>query len=178
MGLGSRCIRARSTCPIPGPIQGTISHHGFSCFFNGRHAADATRYRCHAFSGERLHFGGWLALAASTVGALLIALSSKGAGGIAHASVRGDLLVVISMYAAIAWILISKLLMRQHSAVMVTASVYWIGTLILAFVVITTSGVPSLHYSSRAWVAVAEQGLLALRGHPKPAIKGHLKTGH
>ena len=29
------------------------------------------------FSGERLHFGGWLALAASTIGAGLIALSSK-----------------------------------------------------------------------------------------------------
>ena len=29
------------------------------------------------FSGERLHFGGWLALVASTVGAALIVLSSK-----------------------------------------------------------------------------------------------------
>ena len=113
------------------------------------------------FSGERLHFGGWLALVASTVGAGLIALSSKTASGMAHASVRGDLLVVLSMFAAIAWILISKRLMRRHSAVMVTAFVYWIGTVLLAVVVITTSGVPSLHYSTRAWVAVAEQGLFA-----------------
>jgi drug/metabolite transporter (DMT)-like permease len=113
------------------------------------------------FSGEQLHLGGWLALAASTIGAGLIALSSKRASGTAHASVRGDLLVVFSLFAAIAWILISKRLMRQHSAVMVTAFVYWIGTLILAGVVMTTSGVPALHYSSRAWVAVAEQGLLA-----------------
>ena len=113
------------------------------------------------FSGERLHIGGWLALAASTVGAGLIALSSKQASGTATASVQGDLLVVISMFAAIAWILISKRLMRQHSAVMVTVFVYWIGTLILAAVVTTTSGVPLLHYSARAWVAVAEQGLLA-----------------
>ena len=113
------------------------------------------------FSGERLHFGGWLALVASTVGAGLIALSSKRTSGTAHASVRGDLLVVLSMFAAIAWILISKRLMRRHSAVMVTACVYWIGAMILAAVVITTSGVPSLHYSTRAWVAVAEQGILA-----------------
>jgi drug/metabolite transporter (DMT)-like permease len=113
------------------------------------------------FSGERLHIGGWLALVASTVGAGLIALSSKQASGTAHASIRGDVLVVISMFAAIAWILISKRLMRQHSAVMVTVYVYWIGTLILAAVVTTTSGVPPLHYSTRAWVAVAEQGLLA-----------------
>jgi len=84
------------------------------------------------FSGERLHIGGWLALAASTTGAALIALSSKGASGNMRASVRGDLLVVLSMFAAIAWILISKRLMRRHSAVMVTAFVYWIGTAILA----------------------------------------------
>ena len=113
------------------------------------------------FSGEGLHFGGWLALLASTVGAGLIALSSKKVSGTAHASFRGDLLVVLSMFAAIAWILISKRLMRQHSAVMVTASVYWIGTMILAAVVIITAGVPSVHYSTRAWVALAEQGLLA-----------------
>ena len=113
------------------------------------------------FSGERLHTGGWLALVASTFCAGLIALSSKRASGTAHATVRGDLLVVLSMFAAIAWILISKRLMRRHSAVMVTASVYWIGTVILAAVVITTSGVPSLQYSSRVWVAVVEQGLFA-----------------
>jgi drug/metabolite transporter (DMT)-like permease len=113
------------------------------------------------FAGERLHFGGWLALAASTFGAALIALSSKGASGTAHASVQGDLLVVLSMFAAIAWILISKRLMRHHSPLMVTVSVYWIGALILAAVVVTTSGIPSLHYSHRVWVAVAEQGLFA-----------------
>src|SRR5437868_11038503 len=79
----------------------------------------------------------------------------------AHASIRGDLLVVLSMFAAIAWILISKRLMRRHSAVMVTAFVFWMGTILLAVVVITTSGVPSLYYSTRAWVAVAEQGLFA-----------------
>jgi drug/metabolite transporter (DMT)-like permease len=113
------------------------------------------------FSGERLHGGGWLALTASTVGAALIALSSKGASGTAQASIRGDFLVVLSMFAAIAWILISKRLMRQHSAVMVTASVYWIGTVILMAVVIITAGLPTVHYSTRVWVALAEQGLLA-----------------
>jgi len=113
------------------------------------------------FSGERLHIGGWLALAASTFGAGLIALSGKRASGVEHASMHGDLLVVLSMFAAIAWILISKRLMRQHSAVMVTAFVYWMGTLILAAVVIARSGIPSFYYSSRTWIAVAEQGLIA-----------------
>ena len=71
------------------------------------------------------------------------------------------MLVVLSRFAAIGWILISKRLMGRHSAMIVTASVYWIGTLILAAVVVTTFGVPTLHYSNRTWVAVAEQGLLA-----------------
>jgi drug/metabolite transporter (DMT)-like permease len=113
------------------------------------------------FSGERLHVGGWIALAASSIGAALIALSSKSASGTAHASMRGDLLVVVSMFAAIAWILTSKRLMRRHSPMLVTASVYWTGGLILTAIVISTSGVPSLDYSTRAWIAVAEQGLFA-----------------
>ena len=113
------------------------------------------------FAKERLHLGGWLALAASTFGAALIALSSKKGSGAALASTRGDLLVVLSMFAAIVWILISKRLMRWHSAVMVTAFVFWIGTALLAVAVMTSSGLPSLHYSTRAWIAVAEQGLFA-----------------
>ena len=116
------------------------------------------------FSRERLHVGGWLALVASTVGAGLIALSSKRASGTTHATVEGDLLVVLSMFAAIAWILISKRLMKRHSPVVVTASVLWIGTVLLAVVIMTASGVPSLHYSTRAWIAVAEQGLFATAG--------------
>src|SRR5208283_1885900 len=43
------------------------------------------------FSRERLHLGGWLALAASRVGAALIALSSKTASSTVHATIRGDL---------------------------------------------------------------------------------------
>jgi len=113
------------------------------------------------FAGERLHLGGWLALASSTFGAALMALSSKQASGPANASICGDLLVVLSMFAGIGWILISKRLMRRHSAVMVTAIVFSVGTVLLAAVVRVTSGVPLLHYSSRAWVAVAEQGLFA-----------------
>ncbi len=113
------------------------------------------------FSGERLQPSGWVALAASSVGAGLIALSNQTASGTTHASALGDLLVVLSMFAVIAWILISKRLMQRHAAVMVTAFVYWIGTGILATVVVGTLGVPSFHYSRRAWLAVAEQGLLA-----------------
>jgi drug/metabolite transporter (DMT)-like permease len=114
-----------------------------------------------SFSGERLQVGGWLALTASTAGAVLIALLSQGGSGTTYAGIRGDMLVVFSMFATISWILISKRLMHAHSPIMVTAFVYWIGTLLLAAVVVTTFGVPSLHYSTRVWIAVAEQGLLA-----------------
>ncbi len=68
------------------------------------------------------------------------------------------------MFAAIAWILISKRLMGRHSPLTVTAFVYWIGTLLLAVVVVTASGVPTLHYSTRAWIALAEQGFFATAG--------------
>ncbi len=90
--------------------------------------------------------------------------SVKGGSGSTHASIRGDLLVVLSMFAAIAWILISKRLMGRHSPLTVTAFVYWIGTLLLAVVVVTASGVPTLHYSTRAWIALAEQGFFATAG--------------
>jgi drug/metabolite transporter (DMT)-like permease len=113
------------------------------------------------FSGERLHFGAWIVLAASTCGAALIALSSRHSSGGTHPSAKGDLLVVLSMFAAIAWILISKSLMRHHSPVMVTGVVFWLGTIILLAFVMIASGPPSLHYSATAWFAVAEQGLLA-----------------
>jgi drug/metabolite transporter (DMT)-like permease len=113
------------------------------------------------FSKERLHMFGWIALASSTCGAALIALSGKQNAGGAHASTTGDVLVVLSMFAAIAWILISKRLMQRHSPLLVTAYVFWVGTLFLAIVVIAVSGMPSLAYSRRAWVAVAEQGVLA-----------------
>jgi len=128
------------------------------------------------FSGERLHVGGWLALTASTIGAALIALSSETGSSVAQASIRGDLLVVLGMLASVAWILISKHLMRRHSPLMVTAFVFWIGTALLAVVVVTTSGVPSLHYSPRAWIAVAEQGFFALNPTSVFVEKEHVPT--
>ena len=63
------------------------------------------------FSGERLHSGGWIALTASTFGAALIAFSGKEGSGANLPNPFGDLLVVLSMFAAIAWILIAKRLM-------------------------------------------------------------------
>ena len=100
------------------------------------------------FTREQLHLGGWFAVLASTVGAGMIALSSGRDAGAAGPTLRGDLLVALSLFAAIGWILISKRLMQRHSALMVTAFVYCIGTMMLAAVVTTASGLPSVHYSS------------------------------
>jgi drug/metabolite transporter (DMT)-like permease len=108
-----------------------------------------------------LHIGGWIALALSTCGAALIAMAGTKIPGQAKASVFGDLLVVLSMVAATAWILISQRLVQRHSATTVTAFVFWIGTLLLAIIDVSTSGVPSLRYSVTAWTAVAVQGIFA-----------------
>lgn len=113
------------------------------------------------FTREQLHLGGWFAVLASTIGAGMIALSSWRDSGAAGSTLRGDLLVALSQFGSIGGILISKRLMLRHSALTVTAFVYCIGTTMLAAVVTTASGLPSVHYSLRAWVAVAELGLLA-----------------
>jgi drug/metabolite transporter (DMT)-like permease len=123
---------------------------------SGRHSIAAV-----LVTGEQLQIGGWVAVLGSTVGAGMIALSSGRDSGGAGPTPRGDLLVVLSLFGAVGWILISKRLMQRHPPLMVTALVYCIGTLILAAAVVTTSGLPSMHYSFRAWVAVAELGLLA-----------------
>ena len=82
-----------------------------------------------AFAHERMDLVGWMALAGSTCGAGLIALSgdlhSKGG-----ATLTGDLLVVVSLLIALFWILINKELMERHSHVVVTAYGLLIGTAI------------------------------------------------
>ena len=113
------------------------------------------------FTGEQLHIDGWVAVLASTAGAGMIALSSGSDSGAAGPTLRGDLLVVLSLFGAIGWILISKRLMQRHPALVVTAVVYCVGTLMLAAVVLMSSGLPSVHYSFLTWVAVAMLGLLA-----------------
>lgn len=113
------------------------------------------------FTREQLHVGGWVAVFASAIGAGLIALSGGRESGGAGPSLQGDSLVALSLFGSIGWILISKRLMLRHPALTVTAFVYCTGTLMLATLLMTASGLTTLHYSYRAWVAVAELGLLA-----------------
>jgi len=123
------------------------------------------------FAGERLDAIGWGALVASTVGAALIVLGGHRAqtarGG---PSLEGDLLVVLSLCTALAWILLSKKLMLTHSPVVVSAYTILSGTLML---VICTLGPllanpwlahkvhppPFARVSLTAWAALAIGGL-------------------
>jgi drug/metabolite transporter (DMT)-like permease len=109
---------------------------------------------------ERMDRIGWVSLAASTAGAALIALGGH-AGGTGHATLRGDLLVVLSLLIALGWILLNKQLMQRHSAFVVTAYGLFAGTLMLLVIVPALWGLPPLHHiSPKAWAASAAAGVL------------------
>ncbi len=113
-----------------------------------------------AFAHERMDRMGWMALAGSTCGAGLIALSgdlhSKGG-----ATLTGDLLVVVSLLIALFWILINKELMERHSHVVVTAYGLLIGTAMLVVWVPVRYGMPPMAgVSVKAWLALAGSGVL------------------
>ena len=111
------------------------------------------------FAHERLDRIGWIALAASTSGAALIALSSKNRAG--GPSLKGDILVVISLSIALGWILLNKQLMQRHSSITVTAYGIATGTLMLLVWVPPRYGVPPVtHISTKAWLALAASGIL------------------
>ncbi|MFL5640344.1 MAG: DMT family transporter [Gemmatimonadaceae bacterium] len=115
------------------------------------------------FAHERVTRARWAALVASTIGAGLIALgaSTGEAGG--KATLMGDLLVAVSLVAAVAWILISQRLMntRRYSAITASAYVMTAGTVMLAVWVGLTEGPPPIRLSVRTWVSVATMGILA-----------------
>jgi drug/metabolite transporter (DMT)-like permease len=113
------------------------------------------------YAHERLHALGWCALAVSTAGAVLIALSHAhhAAGG--DPTVRGDLLVVISLAIALFWILLNQQLVVRHSPIVVTAYGLVAGTLMLAVFVPFAYGLPPVHgVSLKAWLALAASGVL------------------
>jgi drug/metabolite transporter (DMT)-like permease len=123
------------------------------------------------FAGERLNSIGWLALCASTLGAALIALGgSHGAHTPGQPSLTGDLLVLCSLCAGLAWILLSKKLMLTHNPPVVSAYTILAGAAMLAPWVfgpwllspLTHREIPPppfAHLSLTTWVALAFSGL-------------------
>jgi len=117
------------------------------------------------FAHERMDRTGWFALTLSTLGATLIALGARLATGASGPTLGGDMLVVLSLVIALAWILINKRLMLRHSAVTVTAYGVAAGTVMLLLVVPILYrqpfGPPSISaISLKAWLALAASGLL------------------
>jgi drug/metabolite transporter (DMT)-like permease len=123
------------------------------------------------FAGERLDAVGWLALIGSTVGTALIVVGGhRGPAARGEPTLAGDLLVVLSLCIALAWILLSKKLMQSHSAAVVTAYSILSGTVMLAVWILgplalnpwlthKTQPPPFAQVSSTAWVALAISGL-------------------
>ena len=112
------------------------------------------------FAGERLDGGGRAAVIASTVGAALIALAAP-AGGSPGATLAGDLLVIASLIAATAWVLLSQRLMTRYTSGVVTCSVMMLGSLMLAVWVVAAYGLPPTRLATATWIALASQGLLS-----------------
>jgi drug/metabolite transporter (DMT)-like permease len=117
------------------------------------------------FAHERMDRVGWVALAASTIGAGMIALGGGGHTGAGGASLEGDLLVVVSLGIALGWILLNKQLMEGHSPVAVTAFGTVLGTAMLLVWVPVRYGAPPVpflsgHVSIKAWLALIASGVL------------------
>jgi drug/metabolite transporter (DMT)-like permease len=123
------------------------------------------------FAGERLDWIGWLALCASTAGAAMVVLGGdRATTGRETPTLAGDLLVIASLIVALAWILLSKKLMRTHSPPVVTAYTIYAGTLMLAAWILCSrllapfthqkiEPMPFAHISSTAWIALAISGV-------------------
>jgi drug/metabolite transporter (DMT)-like permease len=123
------------------------------------------------FAGERLDWFGWLALCLSTVGAALVVLgASHGKAGRETPTLEGDLLVIISLIMALAWVLLSKKLMQTLSPKVVSAYTILSGTAMLIVIVLgpwaltpLTHGkadpLPVVHVSGTAWTALAIGGV-------------------
>jgi drug/metabolite transporter (DMT)-like permease len=113
------------------------------------------------FAHERLHKLGWSALTLSTTGAALIALGGTHHHTAGGPTLAGDLLVVLSLFIALFWILFNQRLMKRHNHIVVTAYGIAIGTVMLAVYVPFAYGLPPIHnISLKAWLALAASGLL------------------
>jgi drug/metabolite transporter (DMT)-like permease len=165
------------------PLQFLLQFHGLArttvshaCLMVGAMpvllAAAAALFAPKGSKVERLDLFGWLALFASTVGVVLIALGGNRSQAVrGEPSLIGDMMVVVSLFIALAWILLSKKLMQTHSPPVVTAYTILSGTVMLVIwtlglwlaTPITRANVPTLpfaHVSLTAWVALAISGLL------------------
>jgi len=113
------------------------------------------------FARERIDRIGWMALVGSTCGAALIAFGAKRAVSGSGASLAGDLMVVLSMFIALFWILLNKKLVVKHNPIVITAWGLFAGTAMLLPWVLPHDGLPPVaHVSLQCWGALAAGGVL------------------
>ncbi|MGH7592286.1 MAG: DMT family transporter [Gemmatimonadales bacterium] len=112
---------------------------------------------------ERLRPSAWVALGASTLGVALIVMRTADTATTpgAQPTIAGDMLVLMSMFAAVVWILISKRLMTRHSPVVVSGLITVTGTLMLAVWVMARDGLPPTTLRTGTWLATLALGLIA-----------------
>lgn len=117
------------------------------------------------FTHERLDRTGWSMIVVSTIGAILIVLQAhNGNGADGGPTLLGDLLVLVSLFAGVAWVLVTQRVMHRghgYSSAAMTVYVVFLGTIMLAAWVFITDGPPPVHLSIHVWLALAAQGLLA-----------------
>lgn len=113
------------------------------------------------FAHERLDGKGWLALAGSTGGIALIVLSASH-GGIHGGNLWGDLLVVLSLFIALGWVLLNqRLMLRGRSPMAVTSWTLLTGTAMLTPWVLWRDGLPPVRgLGWHVWFAAAASGLV------------------
>jgi drug/metabolite transporter (DMT)-like permease len=112
------------------------------------------------FARERVDRIGWLALIGSTCGAALIGFGATHAAGVGGPSLAGDLLVILSMFIALFWILLNKRLMERHNPIVITVWGLYAGTAMLVPWVLLHDGLPTTHLSAGCWGALAAGGIL------------------
>jgi drug/metabolite transporter (DMT)-like permease len=112
-----------------------------------------------AFARERLARREWGALAASTAGGSLIAFGAR-AGASSGSTLLGDGLVLVSLLAAVAWVLLSKRLTRRYPASLVSVATIWTGTVLLAAWSLARDGPPPVTLKTETWLALLAQGVL------------------
>ncbi len=145
-------------------ICGTPVDHRFSCLADCRHLAHVARPQFSTlFLHERLKVVESRALLGSGLGALLIALSKTNVITGPQPTSRGDLLVFISMLAAVVSILITKRPMERYDSLQITASMIVLGTIFLVSWVMLSQPW-RFRFSPETWTALAAQGLFATAG--------------
>ena len=104
------------------------------------------------FRGERLGRIGWLAVLASTLGVGLVIGSPQGGW-------LGRLLVLASLFAAVAWVLLTKRLLERYSPVAATTWVLALGSLMTLPLTLLRDGLPAWNLSPAVVASMLTLGI-------------------